>query len=158
MQSSQLPIGRIILCISIAEFLLLLQIGAFYNGAAMNLLPLSLSTSSSDTSKSSQCCAPVFLVPISVSGNNAYVTWSSNKTGNDEIMFKMSADSGKTFGERMNLSNSPNSESQDVEIAASGNNVYVTWWERNQTMNEPMIRISNDNGKTFGEKIMLSAK
>jgi peroxiredoxin len=100
----------------------------------------------------------VFLVPISVSGNNVYVTWSSNKTGNDEIMFKVSADSGKTFGERMNLSNSPNSESQDVEIAASGNNVYVTWWERNQTMNEPMIRISNDNGKTFGEKIMLSAK
>jgi hypothetical protein len=48
--------------------------------------------------------------------------------------------------------------SQDVQIAAAGNNVYLTWWERNQTMNEPVMRISNDNGKTFGEKIMLSEK
>ena len=62
---------------------------------------------------------------------------------------------GKTFSNKMNLSNS---DSQDAEIAAAGNNVYVTWWERNQTMNEPVMRVSNDNGKTFGEKIMLSAK
>jgi hypothetical protein len=58
----------------------------------------------------------------------------------------------------MNLSNSANSESQDAQIAASGNNVYVTWWERNQTSNEPVLIVGNDNGKTFGEKIMLSNK
>jgi hypothetical protein len=73
-------------------------------------------------------------------------------------MFKASTDSGKTFSDKMNLSNSPNSESQDVEIAAAGNNVYVTWWERNSTSNEPVLRVSNDSGKTFGEKIMLSLK
>jgi hypothetical protein len=52
------------------------------------------------------------------------------------------------------------SDSQDAEIAAAGNNVYITWWERNQTMNEPVMRISNgnDNGKTFGQEIMLSEK
>jgi hypothetical protein len=60
------------------------------------------------------------------------------------------------FGEKMNLSNSTNAQSQDVQIAASGNNVYVSWWERNATSNEPVLRVSNDNGKTFGEKIMLS--
>ena len=43
-------------------------------------------------------------------------------------------------------------------MAASGSNVYVSWWERNATSNEPVLRVSNDNGKTFGEKIMLSAK
>ena len=58
----------------------------------------------------------------------------------------------------MNLSNTPKSDSQDAEIAAAGNNVYVTWWERNQTMNEPVMRVSNDNGKTFGQEITLSAK
>ena len=58
----------------------------------------------------------------------------------------------------MNLSNTPNSDSQDVQIAADGNNVYGRWWERNQTMNEPVMRVSNDNGKTFGETMMLSAK
>jgi hypothetical protein len=96
--------------------------------------------------------------PIATSDNNVYVSWWSNKTGNDEVMFKASTDGGKTFGSKMNLSNTPNSDSQDVQIAASGNNVYVTWWERNATNNEPVIRVSNDNGKTFGEKIMLSEK
>ena len=90
--------------------------------------------------------------------NNVYVVWWSNKTGNDEVMFKASTDAGKTFSNKMNLSNTPKSDSQDAEIAAVGNNVYITWWERNQTMNEPVMRISNDNGKTFGQEIMLSEK
>jgi hypothetical protein len=45
-----------------------------------------------------------------------------------------------------------------MQIAASGNNVYVSWSERNATSNEPVLRVSNDNGKTFGKKIMLSTK
>jgi hypothetical protein len=94
--------------------------------------------------------------PIATSENSVYIAWWSNKTGNDEIMFKASTDAGKTFGEKMNLSNSNNSESQDAQIAASGNNVYVSWWERNQTMNEPVMRVSNDDGKSFGPIIMLS--
>ena len=97
--------------------------------------------------------------PIATSGdNNVYIVWWSNKTGNDEVMFKASTDGGKTFDSKMNLSNTPKSDSQDAEIAAAGNNVYVTWWERNQTMNEPVMRVSNDNGKTFGQEIMLSEK
>ncbi|HJT47826.1 MAG TPA: sialidase family protein [Nitrososphaeraceae archaeon] len=97
-------------------------------------------------------------VPIATSDDNAYVAWWSNKTGNDEVMFKASTDGGKTWSNKINLSNTPHSDSQDVQIAADGNNVYVTWWERNQTMNEPVLRVSNDNGKTFGEKITLSEK
>jgi hypothetical protein len=46
----------------------------------------------------------------------------------------------------------------NAEISAAGNNVYVSLWERNATSNEPVLRVSNDSGKTFGEKIMLSAK
>jgi hypothetical protein len=39
----------------------------------------------------------------------------------------------------------------------AGNNVYVSWWERaNQTSNEPVMRISNDNGKTFGPILKLA--
>ena len=96
--------------------------------------------------------------PIATSGNNIYITWSTNTTGNDEVMFKASADVGKTFGNKMNLSNSPKSDSQDAQIAASGSNVYVSWWERaNQTSNEPVMKISTDNGKSFGEVIKLSS-
>jgi hypothetical protein len=96
--------------------------------------------------------------PIATSGdNNVYIAWWSNKTGNDEVMFKASTDAGKTFSDKMNLSNTINSQSQNASIAA-GSNVYVSWWERNQTSNEPVLRVSNDNAKTFGEKIMLSEK
>jgi hypothetical protein len=95
--------------------------------------------------------------PIATSGDNVYITSWANKTGNDEVMFKASTDAGKTFGDKMNLSNSSNSESQDAQIAASDNNVYVSWWERNATSNEPVLRVSNDSGKTFGEIIQLSS-
>jgi hypothetical protein len=99
-------------------------------------------------------------VPIATSGNNnVYLVWPSNKTTADfEIMFKASTDGGKTFGPKTNLSNSTGIDSERPQIAA-GNNVYVSWWERaNATSNEPVMRVSTDNGKTFGEKIMLSAK
>jgi hypothetical protein len=100
--------------------------------------------------------------PIAIAGNNVYTVWFTDKgtpNNNGEVMFKASNDSGKTFGPKVNLSNTPNVDSINVEISAAGNNVYVTWWERaNQTSNEPVLRVSNDNGKTFGEKVMLSAK
>jgi hypothetical protein len=95
--------------------------------------------------------------PIATSGdNNVYIAWWSNKTGNDEVMFRASSDGGKIFSDKTNLSNTINSQSQNASIAAAGNNVYVSWWERNQTSNEPVMRISNDNGKTFGEIMKLS--
>ena len=63
--------------------------------------------------------------PIATSGdNNVYITWWSNKTGNDEVMFKSSTDGGKTFGDKMNLSNSTRSDSQDAQISAAGSNVF----------------------------------
>lgn len=97
--------------------------------------------------------------PIATSGDkNVYIAWPSNKTGNNEVMFKASTDGGKTFSDKMNLSNSTKSESVNAQMSASGSNVYVSWWERNQTSNEPVLRVSHDNGKTFGEKITLSAK
>jgi hypothetical protein len=96
--------------------------------------------------------------PIATSGDTVYVTWWSNKTGDWEVFFKASADSGKTFGPKLDLSNSKGIVSNDASIAASGNNVYVSWWERaNQTSNEPVMRVSTDNGKTFGEIIKLSS-
>jgi hypothetical protein len=87
--------------------------------------------------------------PIAISGNNIYVVWSTNSTGNEEVMFRVSTDAGQTFEDKINLSNSSLVESVDAEIAAEGKNVIVTWWERNQTENNPVMRISSDNGQTF---------
>jgi hypothetical protein len=97
--------------------------------------------------------------PIATSGDNVYIAWPSNKTGNWEIMFIASTDGGKTFGEKINVSNSTGTDSVNQEIAAAGNNLYISWWEvqKNGTR-EPVFIASDDNGKTFGEKIMLSTK
>ena len=94
--------------------------------------------------------------PIATSGDNAYITWWSNKTGNEEVMFRASTDNGATFGDKINLSNTTAADSDDAEIAASGNNVYVSWWERNETSDTPVARVSNDNGATFGPMLMLA--
>jgi hypothetical protein len=96
--------------------------------------------------------------PVAISGNNIYVTWWTNDTakGDGEVMFRASTDGGKTFGDKMNLSNSTNAESQDVQINASGDRVFVTWWERNATSNEPLLRTSTDKGATFGPVMKLS--
>ena len=74
-------------------------------------------------------------------------------------MFKASTDGGKTFGDKINLSNTTKADSQDAQIDTFGDNdsnVIVTWWERNATSNEPVARISTDSGKTFGPLLKLS--
>ena len=99
----------------------------------------------------------VVKAPIATSGDNVYVVWWTNKTGNNEVMFRASNDGGATFAKKINLSNTTTAESEDAQIAASGKNVYVTWWERNQTANIPVMKISTDNGKTFGPMLKLAS-
>jgi hypothetical protein len=94
--------------------------------------------------------------PIATSGDNIYIAWWTNKTGNDEVMFRASTDGGKTFGDKINLSNSTNADSQDAHIDASGDRVFVTWWDRNATSEEPLLRTSTDMGATFGPVMKLS--
>jgi transcription elongation GreA/GreB family factor len=64
---------------------------------------------------------------VSQDGNNVYIIWWSNKSENWEVMFRASNDGGATFGEKINLSNSSDAESQNAEIVAAGeNNVFVS--------------------------------
>ena len=71
-------------------------------------------------------------------------------------MFRGSSDGCTTFGDKINLSNTTDADSTDTEIAADGDNVIVSWWERNQTSEVPFARISIDNGATFGPLLKLS--
>jgi hypothetical protein len=75
-------------------------------------------------------------------------------------MFRASSDGGQTFGDKINLSNSPDTQSQTAEILAFGNSsVFVTWWELNENVhphtNESVLRVSNDGGQTFAPVINL---
>ena len=56
-------------------------------------------------------CRDFVDAPIAASAENVYVTWPTNKTGNWEVMFRASNDSGKTFADKINLSQSPNTNS-----------------------------------------------
>jgi hypothetical protein len=95
-------------------------------------------------------------VPIGAFDENVYLSWLSNKTGNWETMFRTSNDSGKTFADKINLSNATGSDSQDPNIAAYGDNVYVTWHD-NKTGNwDTYIRTSKDRGQTFGDIILIN--
>jgi len=96
---------------------------------------------------------------IATSGENIYTVWWSwsNQTGAYEVMFRASVDGGQTFSDKINLSNTTDAESVDAQIAASGDSVFVTWWEQNQTANEPVMKISNDNGMMFGPLLRLAA-
>jgi plastocyanin len=97
--------------------------------------------------------------PMVASGDNLYIVWWTNKSGNWEVMFRASNDTGETIGDQINLSNSIDADSQNAEMVAQDDNVYVSWWETstnpaNKT-SESMLRISNDNGATFGPILML---
>jgi hypothetical protein len=72
---------------------------------------------------------------VSQDGNNVYVVWWTNRSGNWEVMFRASNDGGQTFGDKINLSNSPDTQSRTAEILAVGNNmVFVSWWELNENV------------------------
>ncbi len=97
--------------------------------------------------------------PAVVSGDNIYLAWWTNNTenGNQEVMFRSSTDGGATFSDRINLSNTTDSDSWRVEIAGEGETVVVSWWETNQTSDIPVARISTDAGETFGPMLRLGA-
>ena len=66
------------------------------------------------------------LPQIATSGNNVYVVWQGSATGNGDIYFRASRNSGMTFGNTINLSHDIGTSSSP-QIAADRNNVYVIW-------------------------------
>jgi hypothetical protein len=84
-------------------------------------------------------------------GNLIYVVWVDDSSGEREIMFSKSSDSGKTFSNSIVISRNSMSP-YHVELAAEGQNVYVVWNSFGmETSNIILLSKSNDAGKTFGE-------
>ena len=94
--------------------------------------------------------------PMAISGDNLYVVWWGNGTGNFEVMFKASNDNGQTFGDKINLSNSTNGTSVEAGVAASGSNVYVIYGDNKTGVAMAYLRASTDNGQTFGPDVPLT--
>ena len=88
---------------------------------------------------------------IAVSGNNVHIVWQDNTSGNFEILYRRSTDSGATFSPTINLSNDAES-SFGAAIAVSGNNVHVAW-ESGDPNPDIFYRRSTDGGASFTDPI-----
>src|SRR5688500_12784941 len=101
---------------------------------------------------------------IAASGNNTYVVWQDDNFGegvsydrkNYDILFAKSVDSGRSFKNTTNLSNSiPISERP--AITAYDKNVYVIWIEDIQNEMNILFRKSTDGGITFDKTVLLGS-
>jgi hypothetical protein len=96
--------------------------------------------------------------PVVAVNDNIYVTWWSNSsTGEWDVFFARSTDNGRTFDDVIKLTDG-NGSSFDTRIAASGDNVYVTWLNNKTGVNQIYFTASNDTGLTFGNEVMINNK
>lgn len=93
---------------------------------------------------------------LAVSENSVYVVWADNTSGNKEVLFAKSADSGSSFDKAKDLSDS-SSDSYNQEIAAFESSVYVVWQEQDDEGNNAIVfRASKDGGNTFEDPVIIS--
>ena len=85
-----------------------------------------------------------------VNVSKAYVVWTDDILGNDEIFFRAS----QTL-DTINISNNTG-DSSDPQITSEGNNVYVVWPDTSNGGLDIFFAVSNDNGQTFSTPIILS--
>ena len=92
---------------------------------------------------------------IAAYGNNTYVVWQDNSTGNNDVYFAYSNDEGSNFKSTRNLSNN-SGDSEFPQIAAYGNNTYVVWQDNSTGNNDVYFAYSNDEGSNFKSTRNLS--
>ena len=86
---------------------------------------------------------------ISAFGNNVYVVWADNSTGNFDIFLVKSENRGDTFSKPINLSNDPG-VSYFPRIASDGNNsIYIVWTDNSLGSYNILFTKSVDNNGTI---------
>ena len=102
------------------------------------------------------------IIPIITSsedGKDVYILWQDDltKTGATDIFFRKSNDYGNTFGDSINLSDTPGI-SRLAQMVTLGGNLYVVWSDTNMTFAQFDIFFTkiNDHGNNLGKTINLS--
>ncbi|HKU50438.1 MAG TPA: sialidase family protein [Nitrososphaera sp.] len=90
---------------------------------------------------------------LTASGANLYLL--TEKSG--DIFLRRSSDNGAIWKTPVNISSNVGISS-DPDIAVSGSNVYLTWFQENsaRTSQDILFRRSTDNGATWKSKVNLS--
>ena len=94
---------------------------------------------------------------------DVYVVWvdESKKTGDSDISFRSSSDSGRNFEDRKRLRSSDTLLSSSPQIAATEKgDVYVVWVDKNSTIEDSDItfRSSTDRGADFKRAVNLNSE
>lgn len=93
---------------------------------------------------------------LAVGGNNIYITYYRNTTGNSEIFMVKSSDGGVTFGNEVQITNSIRL-AQVPQIVASGDTVLVAYEDRDVDYNYQIFLIASlDGGTTWSTPQNLS--
>ena len=96
---------------------------------------------------------------IATSGDNVYLVWEDSTPGSSDIFFSFSTDNGLSFSQPKNISKNTGGSFQP-QIATSGDNVYVVWYDATQIILpgpfDIFFSFSNDNGQSFSQPEKIS--
>ncbi|HVB27057.1 MAG TPA: hypothetical protein VNE21_03990, partial [Mycobacteriales bacterium] len=100
---------------------------------------------------------PAYGTRMAASNGNVYVAWRGyvppESYTQAHILFRRSIDGGASFEQVQSLEAAGGYSSEDPQVAASGSNVYVLWYDW-QTSNL-VLRVSHDAGATFGDPLVV---
>jgi hypothetical protein len=85
---------------------------------------------------------------VTAEGNNVYVVWQDNSSGNYDVYFAHSPDNGKNFETIKNLSKNIGT-SELPQVTAEGNNVYVVWQDNSSGNYDVYFKPSSSDGTKF---------
>jgi hypothetical protein len=92
---------------------------------------------------------------IAVSGNNVHVIWADDSSGKWQFNYKRSLDNGVTWSKTNRFKNNAR-DFDNLDIAVSGSNVHVVWYDETHGAAEIYYRRSSDDGATWGAKKRLT--
>jgi len=95
------------------------------------------------------------LPTISASGSGVHIVWYENRSGDYEIYYKRSTDSGNTWEPDVRLTNS-SGVSSDPIVKAEGSAVNVIWRDTRDGSHELFYKRSTDGGNTWSQDTMLT--
>jgi hypothetical protein len=96
---------------------------------------------------------------LSAAGSNVFLAWTDTSSGNNEILFRRSNDTGERFRGASELSKTLSVDGEYSlfpRISAIGNDVYVVWQDKVSGNYEIFLRESEDGGNKFGSIKNLS--